>query len=247
MELVESTTATKDLVQWTENKSKCVSADSLDWTAESTWIGVGPNHTYRLMYVESPGPGVFPVSILRDGKNTRATNFNRAMDLAELAERGDERANSLFVDNAQSRNTPSAAAATRPNAGSSGWHPGMTDIASPTKLPAQTRCAARSDPASAAMGLPDYLPKAATLGPGSGGGECAKCGAWWTEYNTAHCGAEGCHRTFTGITAFDAHRDGSHSKDIRRCVLPESVGLFDAGRAYPCWGLPGGDPRWGDD
>lgn len=53
-----------------------------------------------------------------------------------------------------------------------------------------------------------------------------------------------CHRTFTGITAFDKHRDGSHSASTRHCVKPESVGLVDAGRAYPCWGFPGTDTHW---
>lgn len=48
--------------------------------------------------------------------------------------------------------------------------------------------------------------------------------------------------TFTGLSAFDKHRDGSHAKSTRHCVSPESVGLIEAGRAYPCWGFPG-DPE----
>lgn len=72
--------------------------------------------------------------------------------------------------------------------------------------------------------------------------ECPRCTSWWTGLNTSHCTA--CHRTFTGITAFDKHRDGSHSASTRHCVEPESVGLVDAGRAYPCWGFPGTDTHW---
>jgi hypothetical protein len=65
---------------------------------------------------------------------------------------------------------------------------------------------------------------------------CPRCPARWNGYNTGHCSA--CHETFTGITAFDKHRDGSHVKG-RYCVSPQSVGLVPAGRAYPCWALPG--------
>lgn len=71
---------------------------------------------------------------------------------------------------------------------------------------------------------------------------CARCDARWGGYNTAHCGA--CHITLTGITAFDAHRAGSHAKGQRHCVDPESVGLVDVGRAYPCWGFPTDDTDW---
>ena len=68
--------------------------------------------------------------------------------------------------------------------------------------------------------------------------KCAHCGAVWGGLKTAHC-AGSCHQTFTTITAFDAHRAGSHAKDERHCVWPVKVGLVDAGRAYPCWGFPG--------
>lgn len=85
---------------------------------------------------------------------------------------------------------------------------------------------------------------------------CPKCGAWWTGINTAHCMAENCHRTFTTVAAFDAHRAGSHSRDTRHCVNPESIviqsgprkgqpaPLVDASRAYPCWGFPGAEGEW---
>lgn len=70
-----------------------------------------------------------------------------------------------------------------------------------------------------------------------------RCGAHWGGLSTGHCPA--CHRTFTGITAFDKHRTGSHTEG-RSCLDPETVGLVDAGRAYPCWGFPGGSDRWGE-
>lgn len=72
---------------------------------------------------------------------------------------------------------------------------------------------------------------------------CARCSKRWGGLNTAHCAA--CHETFTGLTAFDKHRDGSHSKGTRACLEPAEVGLVDANRAYPCWGWPSdGDDRW---
>jgi len=66
-----------------------------------------------------------------------------------------------------------------------------------------------------------------------------------------------CHATFTGISAFDAHRIGQHEptgkpgRNVipgpRRCADPTTVGLIDAGRGYPCWGFPGADDRWEAD
>lgn len=69
------------------------------------------------------------------------------------------------------------------------------------------------------------------------------CGAVWSGLSTCHCAAKGCHQTFTGITAFDQHRAGSHTTR-RFCVDPAIVGLVDAGRPYPCWGSPNEDDRW---
>lgn len=66
---------------------------------------------------------------------------------------------------------------------------------------------------------------------------CAKCKAHWSGHKTGHCTA--CHKTFTVVSAFDLHRAGSHTKGERYCVDPATVGLEDAGRAYPCWGHPG--------
>lgn len=64
------------------------------------------------------------------------------------------------------------------------------------------------------------------------------CGARWNGENTAHC--SGCHQTFTGLTAFDKHRSGSHVTG-RHCQDPWDIGLVDAGRAYQCWGFPNTD------
>ena len=74
---------------------------------------------------------------------------------------------------------------------------------------------------------------------------CARCTNRWTGLNTAHCG--NCHETFTGPSAFDKHRDGSHSQSTRHCLHPTTVGLIAAGRGYPCWGWPGNyNPRDAD-
>lgn len=69
---------------------------------------------------------------------------------------------------------------------------------------------------------------------------CAKCSAEWGGMNTCHC--SGCHTTFTGITAFDAHRRGG------QCIPAESAGLTLTKRAYPCYGYPADDSGawWAD-
>lgn len=66
---------------------------------------------------------------------------------------------------------------------------------------------------------------------------CPRCGKTWGGLSTAHCTA--CHETFTVVSNFDRHRTGSHSAGTRYCLPPSEVGLIDAGRAYPCWGMPG--------
>ena len=80
---------------------------------------------------------------------------------------------------------------------------------------------------------------------------CGRCDNRWGGLNTAHCGARNCHQTFTGIVAFDKHRAGSHAAGTRHCVDPATLRdkhgqpvLVDAGRGYPCWGLPSDDERW---
>jgi hypothetical protein len=66
---------------------------------------------------------------------------------------------------------------------------------------------------------------------------CAGCSARWGGLKTAHCVA--CHATFSVVAAFDKHRTGSHAYGYRHCLDPETVGLVDVGRAYPCWSFPG--------
>lgn len=70
---------------------------------------------------------------------------------------------------------------------------------------------------------------------------CNGCDNRWGGYNTSHCAA--CHQTFTGLTAFDKHRDGDHARGTRGCMPPAAVGLVDASRDYPCWGFPGDPDR----
>jgi len=45
---------------------------------------------------------------------------------------------------------------------------------------------------------------------------CA-CGAKWTGTGRCHCGS--CHKLYSGLTAFDAHRKGGE------CLLPGDAGL----------------------
>lgn len=55
---------------------------------------------------------------------------------------------------------------------------------------------------------------------------CA-CGATWTGPSRAHC--SGCHDTFSGVTAFETHRNR------KGCVDPVSVGLV---RRDGLWSYP---------
>lgn len=62
---------------------------------------------------------------------------------------------------------------------------------------------------------------------------CAGCRSRWAGSRTAHCAAPYCHRTFSGVGPFDAHRLAG------RCVDPVLVGMaLVSGRPYPCWGYP---------
>lgn len=82
----------------------------------------------------------------------------------------------------------------------------------------------------------------------------AKCGKSWGGLLTSHCGA--CCTNFTGLSAFDKHRTGSHSKG-RYCLDPSTAieenpesskfgqPLFKlTDRKYPCWALAGHSPEW---
>lgn len=59
---------------------------------------------------------------------------------------------------------------------------------------------------------------------------CPRCRKHWGGMNTCHC--SGCHETFAGITAFDAHRRGG------QCLPPMTCGLRLNDRAYECYGQP---------
>ena len=66
------------------------------------------------------------------------------------------------------------------------------------------------------------------------------CGAAWTGASRCHCAA--CHLTFSGLTAFDRHRDAM------ACRPPEDVGLTARtkvanGRRFTLWGWPGNYSR----
>jgi hypothetical protein len=59
-------------------------------------------------------------------------------------------------------------------------------------------------------------------------GECQR---WWTGSERSH--ASCCHRTFSSLSAFDAHRKGG------RCNNPEDVGLIARPKPYgDLWGWP---------
>lgn len=68
---------------------------------------------------------------------------------------------------------------------------------------------------------------------------CTKCLAQWGGMNTCHCTA--CHQTFSGITAFSAHRLG-YTEGPKRprggCQTMEDAGLVLADRKYTCYTIP---------
>lgn len=75
----------------------------------------------------------------------------------------------------------------------------------------------------------------------------AACGKQWSGKQTAHCG--GCHRTFSGLGTFMAHRvtpeGGEQGEHV--CVDPATVGLvLVESRKYECWGTPSDPnaPKW---
>jgi hypothetical protein len=71
------------------------------------------------------------------------------------------------------------------------------------------------------------------------------CGARWTGRGRAHCGA--CHRTFTGVTAFDSHRTAAGEGEHGGCREPADVGLLGRQQVYGVlYGAAAADDRWGD-
>lgn len=68
--------------------------------------------------------------------------------------------------------------------------------------------------------------------PTRGQHRCGKCPARWGGANTAHC--SGCHRTFGGVSGFDAHhRDGE-------CADPSFLGFVLDDRSIWVRKLPDG-------
>lgn len=67
---------------------------------------------------------------------------------------------------------------------------------------------------------------------------CGGCALRWGGSRTAHCAADGCHQTFTGLSTFNKHRSRG------KCMLPLRAGLVDAGRSYSCWGSPDENDRF---
>ena len=64
------------------------------------------------------------------------------------------------------------------------------------------------------------------------------CGRWWTGTERSH--ASCCHRTFSSLSAFDAHRKGG------RCNHPAAVGLIARTKPYgDLWGWPAPDGGYG--
>ncbi|WP_442410520.1 FDXHR family putative zinc-binding protein [Mycobacterium sp.] len=69
---------------------------------------------------------------------------------------------------------------------------------------------------------------------------CVRCDTRWTGLNTCHCGK--CHRTFTGISAFDEHRRNSVCLDP--ATLPRLALVTKP--HWSGWGYPSEDARWAD-
>lgn len=74
---------------------------------------------------------------------------------------------------------------------------------------------------------------------------CGGCDATWTGLGAAHCAARGCHRTFTGVSAFDKHRSRKYRevdgrrvlvRDYGQCHDPGEDGMVLNDRGQ--WGMP---------
>ena len=94
-----------------------------------------------------------------------------------------------------------------------------------TAMPTNTPDGALLLHAQAKTGTPEWI-------------TCGRCDARWTGQGTCHCA--GCHRTFTGVTAFDTHRKNF------ACVDPATIPtLAQVTRLHwSGWGWAGDDTRW---
>lgn len=59
---------------------------------------------------------------------------------------------------------------------------------------------------------------------------CGGCQGTWTGTAKAHC--SGCHRTFSGISAFDAHRVRSSCADPSTRDLIEVDGIWRSSESF---------------
>lgn len=53
------------------------------------------------------------------------------------------------------------------------------------------------------------------------GVSCGTCAQSWSGLSVAHCGADGCHQTFSAVGLFDKHR--VHHGEHGRCIPPEEI------------------------
>lgn len=70
------------------------------------------------------------------------------------------------------------------------------------------------------------------------------CRKTWSGNRAAHCG--GCHETFTGITAFDAHQSWPKgSTPTGLCRLPADAGLEPRQQSWGVlWAMPNTGEQW---
>jgi hypothetical protein len=74
---------------------------------------------------------------------------------------------------------------------------------------------------------------------------CVNCGKQWPHTNRyGHCAAEGCHETFVGLGAFDAHRVGKHGTPDRRCEIGEKHWQDEKGYWHTGKRLEAGEKGW---
>ena len=67
---------------------------------------------------------------------------------------------------------------------------------------------------------------------------CRHCGGWWTGLISCHCA--GCHRSFTGVGAFDIHRSRGKCADPATILTKTGEhALIPADKPWPGWSRPG--------